>query len=101
MANRPLDFPEPLSAEQPKSLSERARKEMDRWVSTLSYRDREKLKMHHSPWARQGGNIIALGLRQGKTGRRNKKLKRERETRFKADHAAYQARSTNQARIVN
>ena len=65
---------------------------MDLWFRTLSYRDRGKLKMYRRPWARHGGNIIAAGLRQGKTARRNKKLKREREARFKAEKAAYEAR---------
>ena len=67
---------EPLSIERSKSLAERARDEMDLWVSTLSYKDRGKLKMPRSPWGRCGGNIVAVGLRQGKTARRDKKLKR-------------------------
>jgi hypothetical protein len=74
---------------------------MDRWFHTLSFGDRRKLKMQRSPWGRHGGNIVAVGLRPGKTARRNKKLKREREARFKADQAAYQARRADQARIVN
>jgi hypothetical protein len=37
--------------------------------------------------------------RHGKTARRNKKLKREREARFKADQAAYEARRTGQVPI--
>jgi hypothetical protein len=74
---------------------------MDLWVGTLSHTNRRKLKTTQSSWARQGGNIVAVGLRPGKTARRNKKLKREREARFKADQAAYQARRADQARIVN
>jgi len=54
VATRPLDLPEPLSNEQPKSLSQRAKEEMVLWFSTLSYRDRGKLKMHPqslgTPW---------------------------------------------------
>jgi hypothetical protein len=82
------------------NLHERAKEKMDLWFRTLSYKDRGKLKMDRSPWGRHGGNIVAPGLRHGKTGRRNRKLKREREARFKADQAAYQARSVDQARIV-
>ena len=78
--------------EQPRSLPDRAKEAMGLWFGTLSNRDRGKLKMHRSSWARHGGSIIALGLRQGKTARRNKKLKREREARFKAEQAAYKAR---------
>ena len=48
--------------------------------------------MHRSPWGRSGGNIIAVGLRHGKTARRNKKLKRKREARLEAEHAAYEVR---------
>ena len=65
---------------------------MGLWFGTLSNRDRGKLKLHRSSWGRNGGSIIALGLRHGKTARRNKKLKREREDRFEADQAAYEAR---------
>jgi hypothetical protein len=42
---------------------------MELWFNTLSYRDRGKLKMHRSRWGRHGGTI-ALGLRHGKTARR-------------------------------
>ena len=92
----------PLSAEpHAKSLSERAREAMDLWFGTLSHTNRRKLKTPRSSWARQGGNIVAVGLRPGKTARRNKKLKRERGARFKADQAAYQARRVDQARIVS
>jgi hypothetical protein len=82
---------EPLSIERSGSLAERAREEMDLWVSTLSYKDRGKLKMPRSPWGRCGANIVA---RQGKTARRNRKLKRRREARFKAEQAAYEALRT-------
>ena len=85
---------EPLSIERSKSQAERAREEMDLWVSTLSYKDRGKLKMPRSSWGRCGGNIVAVGLRQGKTARRNRKLKRQREARFKAEQTAYEARRT-------
>ena len=50
--------------------------------------------MNRSPWGRHGGNTIALGVRHGKTARRLKKLKRDREVRFKADQAAYEVRRT-------
>lgn len=50
-------------------LRKRAREEMDRWFSTLSY------KIDRSPWGRDGGNTVTVGLRHGKTARRNKKLK--------------------------
>ena len=83
---------EPLSIEQSSSLAEPARQEMDLWVPTLSYKDRRKLKMPRSPWGRCGGNIVAVGRRQGKTARRNRKLKRQREARFKAEQTAYEAR---------
>ena len=99
MATRPLDLTEPLSAEQPKSLPERAKEAMDLWFSTLSYKDRGKLKMHRSAWGRNGGSTIALGLRHGKTARSLKKLKRDREARFKADQTAYEARRTLPAAI--
>jgi hypothetical protein len=72
---------------------------MDLWFSRLSYRDRGKLKMDRSLWGRNGGSMIRLGLRHGKTARRNKKLKREREARFSAENAAYEARRTLQAPI--
>ena len=65
---------------------------MDLWVSTLSYKDRGKLKMPRSSWGRCGGNIVAVGLRKGKTARRNRKLKRQREARLKAEQTAYEAR---------
>jgi hypothetical protein len=81
------------------SLAERAREEMDLWVRTLSYKDRGKLKMPRSPWGRRGGSIVAVGLRQGKTTRRNRKLKRHREARFKAEQAAYEVRRTLPALI--
>jgi hypothetical protein len=90
---------EPLSIERSKSLAERAREEMDLWVRTLSRKDRGKLKMPRSPWGRCGGNIVAVGLRQGKTARRNRKLKRRREARFKAEQAAYEVRRTLPASI--
>jgi len=88
----------PLFTEGPKSLSKRAREEMDLWVSTLSYKDRGKLKMHRSPWGRHGGSI-ALGLRHGKTARKNQKLKRERQSRFKAEKANYEALRSLPAKI--
>jgi hypothetical protein len=72
---------------------------MDVWFGTLSYGDRRKLKMQRSPWGYHGGNIVAAGLRRGKTARRNKKLKREREARFKADQTAYEARLRLPAKI--
>jgi hypothetical protein len=74
---------------------------MDLWFSTLSYRDRGKLKMDRSPWGRHGGSIIALGPRHGKTARKNKKLKREREARFKGEKAAFEARRDLPAKIVD
>ena len=40
---------EPLSIERSKSLAERAKEEMDLWVSTLSYKDRGKLKNAAQP----------------------------------------------------
>ena len=82
---------QPLSPAQAQ-LQERAKEKMDLWFPTLSYKDRGKLKMDRSPWGRHGGSIIALGTRQGKTARKNKKSKREREARFKAEKAAYEAR---------
>ena len=91
--------PELPSPEQPKSLQKRAKEEMDLWRKRLPYRARAKLNMDRSPWARHGGGMIALGVRHGKTARRNKKLKREREARFKADQAAYEARRTGQVPI--
>jgi hypothetical protein len=98
VATRPLNLPEPLSTEQPRSLRERANEAMDHWYSSLSCRDRGKLNMHRSAWGRHGGTI-ALGLRHGKTARRHKKLKREREARLKADQAAYEARRALPASI--
>ncbi len=92
---------EPLSIERSGSLAEPAREEMDLWVSTLSYKDRGKLKMPRSPWGRCGGNIVAVGLRQGKTARRNRKLKRQREARFKAEQTAYEARRTLPPQITD
>src|SRR5512146_2300680 len=82
------DILSPAQAQLPK----RAREEMDRWFSTLSYKDRAKLKIDRSPWGRDGGNTVTVGLRHGKTARRNKKLKREREARFSAERAAYEVR---------
>jgi hypothetical protein len=77
LATRPLHLVEPLSTEQPKTLSERANDAMDLWFSTLSYKERGKPKMLRSHWGRHGGTI-ALGVRHGKTARRHQKLKRER-----------------------
>jgi hypothetical protein len=65
---------------------------MDLWFGTLSYRERGKLKIHRTSWRRHGANIIALRPQHGKTVRKNKKLKREREARLKAEQAAYVAR---------
>jgi hypothetical protein len=79
-----------------KNLSKRAIEELDFWFSTLSHKDRRKLKTQGSPWGRSGGNIVAVGLRHGKTARRKKKLKRQREARFKAEQAAYEARLANE-----
>jgi hypothetical protein len=72
---------------------------MDRWFRTLSPKDRGKLKMDCSPWGGRGGSIIALGPWQGRTARRNKKLKREREARLKAEKSAYEARLALPAKI--
>jgi hypothetical protein len=72
----------PLSGQQAK-LNQLAKQEMDRWFSSLSPRDRGKLKIHHTRWGRSGGRIIALGVRHGKTARRKKKLKGEREAAFR------------------
>ena len=80
-------LPKPPSPVEPKTLHERAKEEMDPWVRTLSHRERGKLRMDRSSWGRYGGSIIALGTRQGKTARKNKKLKREREAHFKAEKA--------------
>ena len=81
----------PPFSEEPKPLRVRAKEAQDLWFSTLSYQERGKLKMQRTPWGRAGGTI-ALGLRHGKTARKNKKLKREREARFRAEKAAYEAR---------
>ena len=82
-----------LSIERSKSLeSEQKRK----WTSGLApspTRTGASSKMPRSPWGRCGGNIVAVGLRQGKTARRDKKLKRHRE------QAAYEVRRTLPASI--
>jgi len=65
---------------------------MVRWRKKLSSKNCSKLQTQGSRWERDGGNIIWVGLRHGKTARRNEKLSREREARFKAEQAAYEAR---------
>jgi hypothetical protein len=93
--------PDAPPAEQPKKHFQRkAKRELFLWRKNLNRKGRSKLEMQMSPWGRDGGSIIKLGLRQGKTARRNKKLKREREARFKAEQAAYEARLILPAKIV-
>jgi hypothetical protein len=101
VATRPRNHPKRPSTEHPKGLRERANEAMEHWYSSLSYRDRARLNMHRSNWGRYGGNTIAPGMRHGKTARSLKKLKREREARFEADLAAYEARRTHTAPIEN
>ena len=101
MANRPLNVREQPSTDQPTSLWERAKEAEELWFSTLPYKERGKLKMPRSRWGRNGGSIIALGVRHGRTARRNRQLKRDREARFKSEQAAYQARRADQAAIEN
>jgi hypothetical protein len=84
-----------------KNVPKRAKEEMDLWFSTLSHKDRRKLKMTCSTWGRRGGNIIAVGVRHGKAARRNKKLMRERVARLKAEHVAYEVRRSLPASIEN
>jgi hypothetical protein len=88
----------PPFSEEPKPLRVRAKEAQDLWFNTLSYQERRKLKMKRSPWGRAGGTI-ALGLRHGKTARNREKLKGEREARFEAEQAAYEARRTRPAPI--
>ena len=83
--------PKPPLPVEPQPLRIRAKEAQDLWFSSLSYQQRGKLKMQRSPWGRAGGTI-APGLRHGKTARNNKKLKSEREARFDAEKAAYEAR---------
>jgi len=90
MANRPLDTERP-STKRAKNLSQRAKEEMVLWRKRLSRKDRPKLCIRASPWGRQGGSVITRGLRHGKTARKREKLKRQREARFKAEQAAYEA----------
>jgi hypothetical protein len=73
---------------------------MDLWRKRLGRKDRAKLWVPASDWGRNGG-IIALGLRHGRTARRNKKLKREREARFKTQQDAYETRRALPAQIVD
>ena len=70
------------------------------WFRALPSKDRAKLKIHRTSWGRHGGNIITLGPQHGKTGRKNKKLKRERKARLKAEQAAYVARRDLPPRIL-
>ena len=93
-------LPKSLPAEQPRTLIDRAAEEMGLWRNRLGRKDREKLWTPISSWGRQGGSIITLGLRHGKTARRNKKLKRDREARLEAEQTAYEARRTRAAPIV-
>jgi hypothetical protein len=65
---------------------------MDLWFRSLSRKDKAKLKMERSTWGRDGGRIIAPKTRRTKTFRKNEKLRREREARYRAEHAAYEAR---------
>jgi hypothetical protein len=95
----PLGLPGSASTEQPKSLSGRAKEAERLWFSRLPYKERARLKMSRSRWGRDGGSIIALGVRHGRTARRNKKLKRERQARFKAEQFAYEARRSAQDTI--
>lgn len=92
--------PQPQPPVQPKSLAQRAKEEMDLWRKRLNRKDRAKLWMSSSRWGQQGGTIIATGLRHGKTARRNKKLKRRREARLKAEQIACEVRCALPAQIV-
>ena len=83
--------PKPPFPVEPKPLRVRAQEAQDVWFGTLSYKKRGKLNMQRSEWGRHGGSIISPGLRHGKTARRNEKLKRKRQNRFKAEQAAYEA----------
>ena len=74
------------------SFSKRADEEMARWCKTLRHKDRSKLRVQASPWACNGGSIIAPGLRKRRAARRHEKLKRDRETNLRAEHTAYEAR---------
>ena len=93
--------PKSLPAEQPRTLTERAAEEMGFWRKRLGRKDREKLWTPTSNWGRHGGSIIALSPRHGRTARKNKKLKREREARFKGEKAAFEARRDLPAKIVD
>jgi hypothetical protein len=66
---------------------------MDLWFRSLSRKDKAKLKIEGSTWGRDGGRIIASKARRTtKTFRKNEKLRCEREARYRAEHAAYEAR---------
>jgi hypothetical protein len=70
----------------------RAEDEMGRWRKTLSPSHRAKLEGQASQWGRNGGSIVAPKRRRTRTARRNEKLRREREPRFQAERADYEAR---------
>jgi hypothetical protein len=61
------------------------------WRKTLNQKQRAKLEIKISPWGRNGGSIV-LPKRRTKTARRNETLRREREARFQAEQADYEAR---------
>jgi hypothetical protein len=73
-------------------LSERASNEMRRWRKSLSRKERAKLETRVSPWASNGGSIVAPKRRRTKAARKHEKLRRQREARFRAERAAYEAR---------
>jgi hypothetical protein len=75
--------------------------EMRRWRKTLSQKQRAKLDMQSSPWGRKGGSIVALKRRwKTKTARTNELLRREREARFQAEQADYEARLAAPWKVV-
>jgi len=77
---------------EPIGVPGRAGDEMVRWRRTLSPNQRAKLDGQASTWGRNGGSIVAPKRRRTRTARRNEKLRREREARFQADRADYEAR---------
>jgi hypothetical protein len=80
----------PVSPGQAK-LKERARKEEAVWRKSLSHKDRAKLATQASPWGREGGTVIALKPRRSRAFHEREKLRRERQARFHAAQATYEA----------
>jgi hypothetical protein len=66
-------------------LPTRAKEAMGVWFKSLNRSDRAKLAFQGSRWGRQGGSMIAPNRRPTRAYRKREELRRERETRYRAE----------------